>query len=201
MNRSMILGGILAVLALPGVAHADGDPTSADRANAAQECRYERGSTKATREAFAAKYRTFGKCVSTRARDESAERKDARSNGAETCKAERGTTAESRRFRGQVRHQRQQEERVRQVRLAGRQGPSGPGGRVRTARRPTPASTPPSDARASAGPPTRRARPSPTSTERTRARPTRSANACRRRRALRPEGQSARGLSDATLAA
>ena len=97
MNRSMILGGILAVLALPGVAHADGDPTSADRANAAQECRYERGSTKATREAFAAKYRTFGKCVSTRARDESAERKDARSNGAETCKAERGTTAESRR--------------------------------------------------------------------------------------------------------
>lgn len=97
MNRSVILGGVLALLALPGAAYADGDPTSADRANAAQECRYERGSTAATREAFAAKYRTFGKCVSTRARDEAAERKDARSSAAETCKAERGTTAESRR--------------------------------------------------------------------------------------------------------
>ena len=97
MNRALILGGILVVFALPSVAHADGDPTSKDRANAAQECRHERGSTAATREAFAAKYRTFGKCVSVRARDEAGERKDASSSAAETCKAERGTTAETRR--------------------------------------------------------------------------------------------------------
>jgi hypothetical protein len=97
MKRSMILGGILALLALPPSAHAAGDPTGGDRVNAAQECRYERGNTAATREAFAAKYRTFGKCVSTRARDEAAEREDASSGAAETCKAERGQTPESRR--------------------------------------------------------------------------------------------------------
>jgi hypothetical protein len=97
MNRTVILGGVLLALALPGVAHAGNNPTSTDRANAAQECRHERGSTAATREAFAAKYRTFGKCVSTRARDEASERQSARSNAAKTCKAERGTTAESRR--------------------------------------------------------------------------------------------------------
>ena len=97
MNRTVILGSVLAALALPAVADAGDDPTSADRANAAQECRYERGSAAATREAFAAKYRTFGKCVSTRARDEAAERRAAHSNAAKTCKAERGTTAESRR--------------------------------------------------------------------------------------------------------
>ena len=38
------------------------------RKNAAKECARERGSTEASRAAFAAKYRTFGKCVSRAAR-------------------------------------------------------------------------------------------------------------------------------------
>jgi hypothetical protein len=97
MSRAVILGGVLAAVALPSAAYGGDGPTSADRTNAAQECRYERGSAAATREAFAAKYRTFGRCVSTRARDEAAERRAARAGAAKTCKAERGTTAESRR--------------------------------------------------------------------------------------------------------
>jgi hypothetical protein len=90
MNR-VILAGALA-LALPAAAPAGGG----DRVNGAKECRYERGSTAATREAFAAEYRTFGHCVSAKARDEAAEHKSAKSTAARTCKAERGTTSESR---------------------------------------------------------------------------------------------------------
>jgi hypothetical protein len=101
MHRSLILAGAVAALALPAVAQATDEPTSTDRANAAQECRYERGSTEATREAFAAKYRAFGKCVSAKARDEASERDHAESNAAHACKAERGTTAESRKAFGE----------------------------------------------------------------------------------------------------
>jgi hypothetical protein len=61
--------------------------------NASKECRTEQGSTDATREAFAMKYGTnandanaFGKCVSTRTRDEKAERKAARKAARRACK-------------------------------------------------------------------------------------------------------------------
>jgi hypothetical protein len=67
MRKFVILAGVLGALALPAAAQAG--PT--DRQNAAQECRFERGTTAATREAFAQKYGTnrkgknaFGKCVS-----------------------------------------------------------------------------------------------------------------------------------------
>jgi hypothetical protein len=96
MNRSVILAGVIGVLALPGAAQAGDEPTSTDRSNAAQECRFERGTTDATREAFAIKYRNFGKCVSTRARDEAREGENAQRNASQKCRAERGTTAASR---------------------------------------------------------------------------------------------------------
>ena len=72
MRKSMIIAGVFGALALPAAAQATEVPTAADLQNASQECRYERGSTAATREAFSAKYGTnankanaFGKCVST----------------------------------------------------------------------------------------------------------------------------------------
>ncbi len=75
-----------------------------NRANAAQQCREERGTTEASQQAFALKYGTeatnyrnaFGKCVSQNARDESEEDEDALINAAQTCRQERGTTAASR---------------------------------------------------------------------------------------------------------
>jgi hypothetical protein len=83
-------------LAAPAAAQATAKPTSTDRVNAAQECRFERGATAATREAFAAKYRNFGACVSKRARDEASEREDAHNGASAACREERGTTAQSR---------------------------------------------------------------------------------------------------------
>lgn len=92
-----------AVTAFPAGAFADDSPTSQDKKNASAECRTERGTTDATREAFRVKYGTnkngknaFGKCVSKHAKDEKSERKSAHANAAKDCKAERGTSKESR---------------------------------------------------------------------------------------------------------
>jgi hypothetical protein len=97
MNRKHSLiaaAATLSLLAVPAAATAD-QPSDADRTNAAQECRAERGDSAATREAFAAKYGTnankrnaFGKCVSARAHDEAQESEDAQANASKQCKAE-----------------------------------------------------------------------------------------------------------------
>ena len=78
MYKSLILASVLGALAVPGAAQASDTPTSGDVANASQECRTERGTTSATRGAFAARYGTnankrnaFGKCVSKKARESS----------------------------------------------------------------------------------------------------------------------------------
>jgi len=93
MKRVIAIGSALALLALPAGAIAKPDQT--DRSNAAKECRAERGTTDATREAFAAKYGTnkntrnaFGKCVSRRALDEEQEGETAHKNASKECKAE-----------------------------------------------------------------------------------------------------------------
>ena len=85
-----------AAMALLAPATATAKPTQTDKTNAARECKTERGTTAATREAFRVKYGTnangknaFGKCVSGRARSEEAQREAARSNAAKECKAER----------------------------------------------------------------------------------------------------------------
>jgi hypothetical protein len=102
MRRITMLAGAVAALAVPVIAQAAGEPSTTDKQNAAQECRFERGTTDATHEAFRLKYGTnkngknaFGKCVSRHARDEQAEGKAAKSNAAKLCDAERGTTAET----------------------------------------------------------------------------------------------------------
>ena len=62
--------------------------------NAAKQCKAERGTTEASREAFRQKYGTnankanaFGKCVSAKAREATEEETDDRVNAAQTCKA------------------------------------------------------------------------------------------------------------------
>lgn len=94
MRKLTATGVALLLLAVPASASAQPDQT--DRQNAAQECRAERGTTDATREAFVAKYGTnankrnaFGKCVSEKARAEEKERKAERRKAAKQCRAER----------------------------------------------------------------------------------------------------------------
>jgi hypothetical protein len=92
-----VIGAAAAVVALVIPVSASAvKPTQSDQKNAAQECRFERGTTDATKTAFRIKYGTnkngknaFGKCVSQNARDEAEERQEAHTNAAKECKAER----------------------------------------------------------------------------------------------------------------
>ncbi|MBA2440232.1 MAG: hypothetical protein H0V50_06110 [Thermoleophilaceae bacterium] len=100
MKRLIAVTAALASVALPATAVSK--PDQVDRKNAAQECRFERGSTAATREAFRSKYGTnrnkrnaFGKCVSRRAQDEENERKNASKNSAQECKDERAANPQA----------------------------------------------------------------------------------------------------------
>jgi hypothetical protein len=93
--RIVTIGVVLAATLLAIPVAAMGQVTGQDRQNAARECRLERGSTVATRMAFKARYGTnanqrnaFGKCVSRRARQEAAERREARQSAESQCRAE-----------------------------------------------------------------------------------------------------------------
>jgi FtsZ-interacting cell division protein ZipA len=99
VKRLLIIVGALALLALPAASASAAKPTKADKREAQKECRAERGTTDATREAFRAKYGTnengknaFGKCVSQRAHEAKAERKQAKRHAQRECRAERETT-------------------------------------------------------------------------------------------------------------
>ena len=91
---------VVVALAIPAAASAD-KPTQTNRKNAAQECRFERGSTAATQLAFRLHWGTnanhrnaFGKCVSATAREEAEEREDAHANAAKECQAEQAMSDE-----------------------------------------------------------------------------------------------------------
>ena len=93
-KRIIVLVALVASLVVPAGALAAG-PSKADKTNAAKQCRAERGTTSATREAFAARYGTnankrnaFGKCVSQKAREEQRERRAARRKARRECRAE-----------------------------------------------------------------------------------------------------------------
>jgi hypothetical protein len=94
--RFLVVTGLAACLVAPAGALAD-EPSEGDKTNAAKECKAERGTTDATREAFAKKYGTersnyknaFGKCVSSRAKDEQAERRAAKRGASRDCREER----------------------------------------------------------------------------------------------------------------
>jgi hypothetical protein len=69
--------------------------SKADKREAKQECRAERGTTDATREAFKAKWGSFGHCLHQTAREAKAERKAAHRSAVKDCRDERGDTDES----------------------------------------------------------------------------------------------------------
>ena len=100
MKRLLIGVPMIVALALPAAAQAG--TSQADKTNAAQECRAERGTTAATREAFRVRYGTnangrnaFGKCVSKRAKAEQRQNSAAGVNAAKECKAERAQLGEA----------------------------------------------------------------------------------------------------------
>jgi hypothetical protein len=87
----MIITAALVAFGVPaGTAAAH--TSKADKREAKQECRAERGTTAATHEAFKAKWGGFGHCLHQTAREAKAERKAARRNAAKDCREERGDT-------------------------------------------------------------------------------------------------------------
>jgi len=76
-----------AVLVLPAGAVAKPDAT--DKRAAIKQCKAERGKTKATRQAFKAKYHSFSRCVRQNAAEEHAENQAALKAATKDCKAER----------------------------------------------------------------------------------------------------------------
>ena len=93
LKRILPLAAIVASLLVPAGALA-AVPSRADKTNASRQCRAERGTTDATREAFALHWGTnanhknaFGKCVSSQARDELRERRAAKRKARATCAA------------------------------------------------------------------------------------------------------------------
>ena len=102
-------------LALPAGAMAKPHPDNADKRAAKAECKTLRGNTDVTREAFRTQFRSFAACVRKTAVEEAQEEQSAHTNAAKECKAER----DGRSGRGSppVRHEREQAQRLRQVRL------------------------------------------------------------------------------------
>jgi hypothetical protein len=91
VKRLLVIAGALAVLAAPASAVA-AKPSKADKREAKKECTALRD---ASAEAFSATYRNFGACVSEKAREAKAERKQAKTNAARECRAERDANAET----------------------------------------------------------------------------------------------------------
>jgi len=97
LKRITGIFALVAALAVPVAALAD-EPTTTDKQNAAKECKAllkAQGTSNFTH-AWGAKGkgRAYGKCVSSKAREEAAERKAAKSNAAKDCKAEQAMTAD-----------------------------------------------------------------------------------------------------------
>jgi hypothetical protein len=88
MKRITLAIGLVTVLALPALAAAK-PPVDQENMQAAHaQCKTERGKTKATREAFKAKYHSMSRCVRQNAAEEAAEEQAALKNAAKECKAE-----------------------------------------------------------------------------------------------------------------
>jgi hypothetical protein len=62
--------------------------SKADKREAKKECRAERGTTDATREAFKTKYGSFGHCLHQTAREAKAERRKAHRDAVKACRGE-----------------------------------------------------------------------------------------------------------------
>jgi hypothetical protein len=89
MKKITVAIGLVAMLAMPAAAGAKPKPDQGDVRTAVANCKNERGRTKATREAFKAKYQSMSRCIGKKAAEEAAERSEAEKNAAKECKAER----------------------------------------------------------------------------------------------------------------
>ena len=87
MTRVLLTLVFLAGLAVP--ASAGANPDQADEHAAEQQCEFERGGSKATREAFRARYGSRKRCIHKKTAEEHAENEAAKENAAKQCKAER----------------------------------------------------------------------------------------------------------------
>jgi len=90
MKTFTVAIGLAALLATPAAVGAKQKPDQADVRTAVANCKNERGKTKATREAFKAKYHSMSRCIRREAAEEAAEQREAQTNAAKECKAERG---------------------------------------------------------------------------------------------------------------
>jgi hypothetical protein len=89
MKKMTAAIGLAALLAVPAAAQGQQKPDQGDMRAAVAQCKSERGKTKATREAFKAKYHSMSRCVRRKSAEEAAEREAAQKNAAKECKAER----------------------------------------------------------------------------------------------------------------
>jgi hypothetical protein len=89
MKKITVAIGLIAALALPAAATAKPKPDRANKRAAHAQCKSERGSTKATREAFKARYRSMSRCVRQNAAEEASEEETAHNNASKECAAER----------------------------------------------------------------------------------------------------------------
>jgi hypothetical protein len=87
MKKVLMMAVVLVAFAAPAGA-ATAKTSKADKQEAKRECRAERGTTDATREAFKIKWGGFGHCLHQTAREAKAERKAARREAKKACKGE-----------------------------------------------------------------------------------------------------------------
>ena len=87
MTRTLLALELLVGLAVPASAVAE--PNHAEERAAKQQCKVERGASKATREAFRSRYGSRESCILKKTAEEHAENKAANKNAAKECKAER----------------------------------------------------------------------------------------------------------------
>lgn len=87
MTKTLLILALLAGLAVPAGVAAKPDK-SYERA-AKQQCKSERGRSKATREAFRARYESSSRCIRRKTAEEHAESDAANKSAAKECKAER----------------------------------------------------------------------------------------------------------------
>src|SRR3954454_20333173 len=95
MKKITTVAALAAALAVPVAAVAD-EPTTTDKNNAATQCKalLKAEGTSNFTHAWGAKGKgkAYGKCVSSKAKEEAAERTAAKSNAAKQCKAEQAMT-------------------------------------------------------------------------------------------------------------
>ena len=94
MKKITVAVGLIAALALPAAATAKPKPDQANKKAAHAQCKEERGSSKATREAFKTRYHSMSRCVRENAAEEASEEQTAHRNASKECAAERRANPE-----------------------------------------------------------------------------------------------------------